>query len=248
MLNGLDLFSGIGGISYALQQFIEPVAYCEIDKYCQSVLLSRMADGSIKRAPIWDDIQTFPCAEFLGHVDIIYGGIPCQGFSIAGVKKGLADKRSALTYDFLRVVREIKPQFVFIENVPQIIKIGGIEIVKNLNEMGMDCRWACISAASCGAPHKRDRWFLLAYNNSQSSSQTNKKTKFESSLRDTWLRYSRCYRKEISPSYWKETKCEFFGMDNGIPNELDRAKSLGNSVVPQQVLKAFTLLMGIENE
>ncbi len=246
MLNGLDVFSGIGGISYALREWIKPLAYCEIDPYCQKVLLSRMSVNDIQRAPIWDNICSFPGSQFMGHVDIIYGGFPCQDVSIGGTKKGLAGVRSSLIFDMLRLAREIKPSFIFLENVSNVIKLGGIEIIKEINEMGMDCRWACISAEGCGAPHKRDRWFLLAYNNSLSSGETYTKTEFDEKITHSWLRHSRCDRGENAPSYWFENKCPLFGMDYGFPYELDRAKSLGNAVVPQQVRKAFEILMGLK--
>lgn len=76
MLNGLSLFSGIGGIDVALSDWIRPVAYCEIDPYCQSVLLSRMADGNLSNAPIWDDIRTLSGKDICEPVDIIVGGFP----------------------------------------------------------------------------------------------------------------------------------------------------------------------------
>ena len=88
-LYGLDLFSGIGGITKALSGFVEPVAYCEKDRYAQGVLLSRMAQGELPVAPIWDDIQTFPGKAFKDHIDIIYGGFPCQDISVAGTGRGL---------------------------------------------------------------------------------------------------------------------------------------------------------------
>ena len=90
VLNGLDLFSGIGGISIALQEWVKPITYCESDAYCQAVLLSRMADGALYNATIWDDITTLDGAAFSGCVDIIYGGFPCQDISIAGNGAGLA--------------------------------------------------------------------------------------------------------------------------------------------------------------
>ena len=89
MLNGLDLFSGIGGLSIALNEWVKPIAYCEIEPFCQGVLLSRMATGDVTPAPIWDDIKTLrsPTTEILrGHVDIIFGGFPCQDISVNGDK------------------------------------------------------------------------------------------------------------------------------------------------------------------
>jgi DNA (cytosine-5)-methyltransferase 1 len=109
----------------------------------------------------------------------------------------------------------------------------------------MDCRWACISAASCGAPHRRDRWFLLAYNNSESSWETNTEAEFVQDYKTSRLRYSGQARGNVSSHYWQENKHPLPGMDDGLPFEVDRAKALGNSVVAQQVKQAFKLLMGI---
>lgn len=248
MLNGLDLFSGIGGITYALREWVRTIAYCEIDPYCQGVLLSRMAKHDIQQAPIWDDIRTFPTSELMGHVDIVFGGFPCQDISIAGAKKGLDGERSCLIFDMFRVVSELKPTFLFIENVPQVIKLGGVEIIKEINEMGMDCRWSCFSATSCGAPHKRDRWFLLAYNHSIPSWKANKETELDKDFRSAWLRYTRRCWKKSTTSYWKENQHPLLGMDYGLQNELDRARSLGNAVVSQQAKEAFKLLIGMKNQ
>ena len=96
MLNGLDLFSGIGGISVALKEWVRPVAYCEIDPYCQGVLLSRMAEGRLPKAPISEDIRSITGLDFSGNIHIIYGGFPCQDISTLGNGKGLAGERSGL--------------------------------------------------------------------------------------------------------------------------------------------------------
>ena len=165
MINGLDLFSGIGGISYALREWVRPVAYCEIDPYCRAVMLSRMDNGQLYRAPIWDDVRTLnqESGRIPGAiVDIVYGGFPCQDISIAGLGKGLAGERSGLFYEIVRLAEEIKPTFIFLENVPAITGRGGLEVVKSIASLGYDCRWCVISAASVGALHRRERWFLLA--------------------------------------------------------------------------------------
>jgi len=132
-----------------------------------------MAERAIEYAPIWDDITSFPVESFAGEVDIIYGGFPCQGISVAGLGKGLADERSGLFFEIVRLSREIKPKFIFLENVPAITRRGGLEVVRVLATLGYDCRWCIISAASIGALHRRERWFLLAhaYNNGASSSK-----------------------------------------------------------------------------
>lgn len=167
MLNGLDLFSGIGGLTIALKDWVCPVAMCEIDSYCQAVLLSRMRSHDIPPIPIWDNIVTLDGMQFRGGTDIIYGGFPCQDISIAGNGKGLAGERSGLFFEILRLATEIKPPFIFLENVPAITSRGGLQVVEEIASLGYDCRWCVISAASIGAFHKRERWFLLAHSNSK---------------------------------------------------------------------------------
>jgi len=163
MLNGLDLFSGIAGITVALSSWVQPVAYCENDRYAQGVLLSRMADGQISLAPIWDDVKTLRAEDLPCSVDIIYGGFPCQDISIAGIGKGLEGERSGLFFEIIRLAKEIKPSFIFLENVPAITTRGGLQVVKAITEIGYDCRWCTLSAAEVGANHRRERWWLLAY-------------------------------------------------------------------------------------
>lgn len=179
-MNGLDLFSGIGGIGIALEPWVRTVAYCERDRYAQGVLLSRMRSGEIDTAPIWDDVTTLR-GEMLPRIDIIFGGFPCQDLSVAGRGAGLDGERSGLFFEIARLARECQPRFVFLENVPAIRTRGGERVVKELASIGYDCRWTTLSAASVGAPHKRDRWFLLGYtkyNGFTTSSQlgSNKKT------------------------------------------------------------------------
>ena len=173
MLNGLDLFSGIGGIALALASYVRPVAYCEIDRYAQAVLLSQMVEGVLPVAPIWDDVRTLNREILTGHakgehddgktIDIITGGFPCQDISIAGKGAGLAGERSGLFWEVVRLTGDLRPAFVFLENVPAITSRGGAEVVGAFTALGYDCRWCVVSAAKVGANHKRERWFLLAH-------------------------------------------------------------------------------------
>jgi len=169
MLNGLDLFSGIGGLSVALSPWVKTIAYCEIDSYCQSVLLSRMSDDTISSAPIWNDITTLLSSMLPRHgIDIVHGGFPCQDISVAGSGAGLEGKRSRLFFEIVRLVGELRPAFVFLENVPAITTRGGVRVVSEFTRLGYDCRWTIVSAAEFGACHIRRRWFLLAHSNSNS--------------------------------------------------------------------------------
>ncbi len=162
-LNGLDLFSGIGGLSLALSEWVRPIAYCENDRYAQAVLLSRMHDGKIARAPIWDDVLTLTGEDIPDELDLIYGGFPCQDISVAGAGRGMDGERSGLFFQVVRLVEEINPAFVFLENVPAIRTRGLDRVIRAFTDIRYDCRWTCVSAAEVGAPHLRKRWFMLAH-------------------------------------------------------------------------------------
>ena len=213
-LKSLDLFSGIGGISLALSEYCKTVAYCEIDPYCQGVLLSRMASGHIDNAPIWDDVKTLNGKE-LEAIGIIVGGFPCQDISIAGNGKGLDGERSGLFFEIVRVAKEIKPKFLFLENVPAITTRGGLQVVREITALGYDCRWCVISAASVGALHRRERWFLLA-NSIDDGTSTNKRG---GSLRERAL--SRKEPKESKESL-RETE-----RTSGISSDVANTESKG---------------------
>lgn len=247
MLNGLDLFSGIGGISIALHEWVRPIAYCEIDPYCQGILLNRISDGSLFNAPIWDDIETlsYDGRNWPG-IDIIYGGFPCQDISIAGHGKGLEGKRSGLFYDLLRISNEIRPKFIFLENVPAITTRGGVKVVEEIAKMGYDCRWITITASSVGALHKRERWFLLCHANSKPSKQANTRTEPEQETKKTWGRSTGQHWPFESREHWQKIVSEMGKCSDGLSNHTHRLRALGNAVVPQQAKEAFKILMGFK--
>lgn len=174
MLNGLDLFSGIGGLTIALSDWVRPVAYCEIERYASAVLLSRMSEGKLPIAPIWDDVTTLK-GNMLPEIDIIYGGFPCQDISVAGNGKGLAGERSGLFFEIMRLVDEIQPKFIFLENVPAITTRGLSQVTAEITKRGYDSRWTTLSAAEIGANHKRERWWLLGYAKHNGSLATEKR-------------------------------------------------------------------------
>jgi DNA (cytosine-5)-methyltransferase 1 len=230
----------------ALSDWVRPVAYCEIDPYCQGILLSRMSNGSITSAPIWDDIRTLYGTELpRGFIDIIFGGFPCQDISVAGNGKGLEGERSGLFFEIVRLAKEIKPKFIFIENVAAIVSRGASRIVYEITKMGYDCRWCCLSASEVGAVHKRERFFLLAHSNGQSSRQTDSTSKSIENEEETRLRSARQDRRKNSRICREESQCPLLGMDDGLPYELDRAKAVGNAVDIRQAKEAFKILMGL---
>jgi DNA (cytosine-5)-methyltransferase 1 len=175
--NVLDCFSGYGGFALGLRLAypdadFRTVAYIEWDKYCQELLQQRFRDDppTLDPAPIWDDIKSFDGRPWRGTVDILSAGFPCQPHSNAGLRKGADDDRN-LWPDTLRIIGEVGPGLVILENVPGIL-VGsdgrppyGGTVVGELAEVGYMSEWRVISAADAGAPHLRNRWWLLAYPN-----------------------------------------------------------------------------------
>jgi DNA (cytosine-5)-methyltransferase 1 len=156
----LDLFSGIGGFSYAAERLVggyETVAFVEREPFCQSVLRKHWPT-----VPIHDDICKFQPERH--SADVVCGGFPCQDISLAGKQAGIKQgTRSGLFYELIRVVRVVQPRYVVLENVAAILANGLDIVLGELAEAGFDAEWACIPASAVGACHRRDRWWCVAY-------------------------------------------------------------------------------------
>ena len=163
----ISLFSGIGGLDLGIGAAIKTrtVAYVEREITCARVLAERASEGLLDEAPIYSDIRTFPTEVFAGKVDGIIGGFPCQPFSVAGLQRSADDPRN-MWPDTIRLIREIRPSFAFLENVPNLVvhksRYFGT-ILGDLAQAGYDAEWGCFKASDVGAPHRRERLFILAY-------------------------------------------------------------------------------------
>jgi len=167
-MNELALFAGAGGgILGGKLLGWRTVCAVEIDPFCRDVLLRRQMDGFLPRFPIWDDVRTFDGKPWRGFIDVISGGFPCQDISCAGTREGLAGARSGLVYEMLRIVDEVRPTFVFAENSPNLRTNGLGEIVEALSSMGYVGRIGVLGAWHVGAPHRRNRMWILAHDKSQ---------------------------------------------------------------------------------
>lgn len=170
----LSLFSGAGGgLLASILLGFRTVCYVEYDAYCQRVIQARIREGFLHDAPIWDDVRTFDGRPWAGLVDVITAGFPCQPFSSAGHRRGADDPRN-MWPSTARIIREVGPRLVFLENVPALLgpvrRNGRIirpsyfgDILSDLAESGYDVRWSCLSAAEVGAPHGRNRVWVLAH-------------------------------------------------------------------------------------
>jgi len=222
-----------------------------------------MADGSIEPAPIWDDIKTLKAEHFDVKIDIILGGFPCQDISVAGRGEGIVEgNRSGLFYEVLRLAKEIKPTFLFLENVPAIRTRGLDIVIQELTQIGYDLRWTMLSASEIGAPHRRERWFALAYRRNSASpndynhgwtttkiTDCNKEAVCNSENRENGsVHASRLGSRPtmastyLSSDYWS-SESGLVRVVDGVPFGVDRIKRLGNAVVPLQAKTAFEYLM-----
>lgn len=170
----LELFSGGAGLGLGVAlaiPSIRTVCHVEREAYAAAVLVARMADAVLDQAPIWDDVITFNGGPWRGVVDLITGGFPCQDISVAGKGAGLAGKRSGLWSEFARIISEVRPRFVFIENVAALRSRGLDQVLSDLATLGFDAEWSCIRASDVGATHRRDRIFILAESESERREQ-----------------------------------------------------------------------------
>ncbi len=164
-LRTMHLFAGVGG--GLLADIIlghRPIIAVEWDAYACQVLRERAADGWFPGLQVWEgDVRLFDPSEYTGKVDCIHAGFPCQDISVAGKQAGVSEgTRSGLYREVLRIAGVVRPKQLFLENVSAILSNGLGTVLGDLAEMGYDCRWLCIRASDVGAPHHRDRWFLLA--------------------------------------------------------------------------------------
>jgi len=157
----LDLFSGIGGFSLAAEWVwgdeLEIVGFCEIEKYCQKVLQKNFTG-----VPIHEDITELDGNDFK-DIDLITGGFPCQDISIAGKGEGITGKRSGLWFEMHRIIREVRPRYALIENVPILTIRGGTRVIADLAKISYDAEWTIIGADDVGAWHRRKRIWIVAY-------------------------------------------------------------------------------------
>jgi len=241
IVNHLDLFSGIGGFSLAAQLVggIETTQFVEINPYCQKVLCKNFPNILIH-----DDIKTYHPRP--GQFDLVTGGSPCQDLSVAGKQQGINGSRSSLWFEQLRVFKESQATFLIWENVTGAFRNGFDAVLRSLSERGYMCEWQTISAGGVGAPHQRDRIWLIAYPTSLFrdappwSDQIGLQVEnaaypdYSRSPQSSASQQERARTKlEVRDTYWSSVEPPVCGVAHGLPNRLDRLTALGNSLVPQ---------------
>ena len=234
MLKSFDLFTGIGCITHALQGICKPLLYCEIDAPCRDVLKARIQSGDLPSAPIIKDVRKVTKERMKsigikeGDVDIVVGGFPCQGFSNMGKRTGLQHVQSGLYEEIIRIIDEMNPKGVFLENVPAVLGVMFEKLQADFHSRGYILAWTVVPASLLGALHERARWFCLAFRPD------------EFSLKVAGLVYKRYP--------WVSHASEPQRMIT-LANKADKHENnqrlgmLGNSVVPDAVRFAFFVLV-----
>ncbi len=235
-MNELALFAGTGGgILGGKLLGWRTVCAVEWEPYAASVLVQRQNDGILPPFPIWDDVQTFDGKPWRGIVDVVSGGFPCQDISAAGKGAGIDGERSGMWREMARIICEVRPRYAFIENSPMLTSRGLDRVLSDLASMGFDARWGVLGVADVGAPHQRDRIWIVAYSNS-AQRQRNECTK-----RSQTKRTNAC-----KPSWW-EVEPNVGRVADGVAARVDRLKAIGNGQVPAVAATAWRILTtGIE--
>lgn len=229
-MNGLAICSGVGGlelgVKLALGRAYQCVGYIERQAYAAATLVARMEEKALDSAPIWDDVETFRGKPWRGCVDLISAGIPCQPWSSAGEQRGKEDDRW-IWGAVRRVIDEVGPGLVFLENVPGIIQEGLPEIVRDLSKLGFTAAWDCFSACEVGASHSRKRLFLLAHAGRERLEGIHE-TSWDFDLQPTL---------EVRKEWEAEPQVDRVAL--GIPDRVEQLIACGNGVVP--LMAAFAL-------
>lgn len=161
-MNELALFAGAGGgILGGCLLGWRTVCAVEIDAYAASVLIARQNDGILPPFPIWDDVRTFDGRPWRGIVDVVSGGFPCQDISCAGRGGGIGGERSGLWREMARIIGEVRPRYVLVENSPILTSRGLGRVLGDLAALGYDAEWGVLGAIDAGAPHRRERIWIM---------------------------------------------------------------------------------------
>lgn len=223
-----SLFSGIGGLELGLERAGMRVCWqVEIDPFCQRVLAKHWPHVTRH-----SDVREVGSAS-LENVDVICGGFPCQDISSAGKRAGIDGERSGLWREFARIIREIRPRFVLMENVSALLARGMGDVLGDLAACGYDAEWDCLPASVFGAPHRRDRIFVLAY--PHSAGRDGGARVFDGEPHQS---------RDGSPWHYTTARGNsgrirvvpppgISRMDDGAASRVDRLRAIGNAVCPQ---------------
>ena len=244
VLKILDLFSGIGGFSYAAEKIIggyETTQFVEIDPYCQSVIRKNFPN-----IPIHDDIRTFTGEQ--GQFDVFTIGFPCQDLSVAGKQRGINEQtRSGLFYESIRLLREVRPRFALFENVRNLLshEKGETfqEVLFQIAKSGYSCEWAVVSAKDLGACHLRQRVFIIAYSNDYGQQRREYETRNQNVTgKDTQIKWT-----ANTTDVERSNNDGFFNQEPRINEDLSRSSD-GGETLSTNTRRVRELSEGTDND
>jgi DNA (cytosine-5)-methyltransferase 1 len=233
MYRVLSLFAGIGGFDLGLERTggFETVAFCEIDPFCRRVLAKHWPE-----VPCYDDVRELSADRLAADgiaIDAICGGFPCQDISEAGKRVGIAGERSGLWSQFARLIGELRPRFVLVENVAALARRGLGVVLADLAALGYDAEWDCVGADAVGASQHRARLWLLAY--PHDAGLQGPVWSRQQEAPGTWRAPAHCEPLRSDLGYWPPRPREVGdipGMADGPADRVHRLKALGNGIVP----------------
>ena len=211
------------------------VCAVEINPYARKILLARQRDRILEPFPIWDDITTFDGTPWRGAVDVVSGGFPCQDISAAGKGAGIGGEQSGLWVEMARVICEVRPRHVFVENSPMLTSRGLGRVLGDLAEMGYDAKWGVLGAHHVGAPHKRDRIWVVA-NSPCRYGERGAPDIFKGEVKSGGRSGGKCPR-------WWDAEPNVGRVADGVAHRVDRLKTLGNGQVPAVAKLAWESLV-----
>ena len=209
-----SLFTGIGGMDLGLERAgMQCKWQVEIDPFCRQVLTKHWPE-----VPKYEDVRAV--GPQLESVDLIAGGFPCQDISVAGKKAGIEGERSGLWSEYARIVGQLRPRLVLVENVPGLLEQGMGRVLGDLASLGYDAQWNVLPAAAVGLPHVRERVFIIAYPQCQGLERERLSKVFTPYGISQQVRGKRLSKRDTVRSR------------NGVPNWVDRIRGCGNAVCP----------------
>jgi len=245
-MNELALFAGAGGgILGGHLLGWRTVCAVERDAYAAQVLAQRQNDRILRPFPIWSDVCSFDGKLWRGIADVVSGGFPCQDISSAGKGAGIEGGRSGLWRQMARIIGEVRPRFILLENSPLLVGRGLALVLGDIAKMGFDAEWCCISASECGAPHNRDRIWLVAYPKGKHGKSWDSMVQSENGRASaqsgglSWVAASGGWRRGDS---WPEHLPKLRRVADDVAFGVDRIKALGNGQVPRVAATAFSIL------
>lgn len=252
----MHLFAGAGGgILGDVILGHQCVCAVEIDTYCQEVLSARQKDGLLPWFPLFADVKEFDGAPWKGLVDVVSGGFPCQDISVAGNGAGIEGERSGLWKEFARIVGEVQPRKVFIENSPMLRTRGLHTVIGDLADMGYSSKWGVVSASDVGATHKRKRIWIVGYtdNDGQTSTEIQRsvtegsrcdqtREKQAGEFKGSGKQYAQL--ASIHSTTPREVESGLDRTIDDVANRMERITAIGNGQVPACYATAWRILNG----